>query len=171
MTDVLPYRGGSGKIPFFAFIESERPSLFSIGSAGVLTILFSIFLVVGMEYEIRHPIALPVLRPKVDEPPTGISPRPEVVFSCELLHGSGAGGPNVRLAAQVRALSGLPMPSGQVRFLVGYETLKIVKMENGAVTLTTRLPKAELQQPLRALYLGDGNYAPNYSNVGNVGAH
>jgi len=168
MTDVLPYRGGSGKIPFFAFIESERPSLFSIGSAGVLTILFSIFLVVGMEYEIRHPIALPVLRPKVDEPPTGISPRPEVAFSCELLHGSRA---NLRLTAQVKARPGLPMPAGQVRFLLGYETLKIVKMENGAVTLTTRLPKAELQQPLRALYLGDGNYAPNYSNVGNVGAH
>ena len=163
MTDALPYRGSSDRVPFFAFVESERPSYLSISCAGVLTILLSILTVVAMDYEVRHPIAIPILRPKVEEPPSGIAPRPDVVFSCVLMHGT-----TVRLSAQVKELPNRSTPSGQMRFLVGYETLKIVKLQNGAAALTVRLPKSKLHETLQALYLGDDNYAPNYSNVGDV---
>jgi hypothetical protein len=60
------------------------------------------------------------------------------------------------------------MPLGQVRFLIGYETLKFVKVENGVAMATVKLSKSQVHGTFRALYLGDDPYASNYSNTGRV---
>ncbi|HTJ30771.1 MAG TPA: hypothetical protein VL346_09735 [Acidobacteriaceae bacterium] len=163
MTEALPYRGATGGTPLFVFVESEQPKLLSIGLACLLTILFGLFLVVAMDYELSHPIAAPWARGKIEEPPA-VGPRPpEVVFSCSLVHGS-----SVRVVARIQQFPNLPMPSGQVRFLIGYETLKFVKVEKGVAAATVKLPKSQLHATFRALYLADGPYASNYSNTGRV---
>lgn len=160
MTDALPFRGSSGDVPLFELVESARLSALSIGCAGILTVLMSLFTVFALDYESKHPIAISIVRPKIEDTPTGIEPRPEVLFSCSAVHGG-----RIRLLAEVKQLPGHPAPSGQVRFLIGYETLKIAKIENGSAMVTVKLTKSQTQLTLRALYLGDDSYSSNYSNV------
>ncbi|HEY9127575.1 MAG TPA: hypothetical protein VIM62_10640 [Acidobacteriaceae bacterium] len=167
MTEALPYGGQSGGIPLFEFVEPEKPNLFAIGCGAVLTVLFGVCLVIAMDYELRHPLVIPGVRGRIEEPQPGVTPRPEVVFSCVLVHPSHRE-LSVRVMARVSELPGLPPPSGQVRFLIGYETLKVVKLENGAASFTAKVPNSQLHQKLRALYLGDDHYGMNYSNTGGI---
>jgi hypothetical protein len=50
-----------------------------------------------------------------------------------------------------------PTPTGRVKFLYGWNSFEIERLANGSVTIETKLPDNQ-DLPLRAIYLGDGNY-------------
>jgi hypothetical protein len=75
-----------------------------------------------------------------------------IVLACET-----AGGSMVRVTAVVSGEENGPMPTGQVNFLYGWNSFEVERLANGSVTIDTKLPENK-NLPLRAIYVGDGNY-------------
>jgi hypothetical protein len=78
-----------------------------------------------------------------------------IMLACEPIKSSG--GSMVRVTAVVSGEVGGPTPTGRVNFLYGWNSFEIERLANGSVTIDAKLPENK-DLPLRAIYLGDGNY-------------
>jgi hypothetical protein len=63
----------------------------------------------------------------------------------------------VKVTAVVSGEGDGPIPTGQVNFLFGWNSFEVERLANGSVTIDTKLPENK-NLPLRAIYVGDGNY-------------
>jgi len=63
----------------------------------------------------------------------------------------------VKVTAVVSGEENGPTPTGRVNFLYEWNSFEIEHLANGSVTIDTKLP-GNKNLPLRAIYLGDGNY-------------
>jgi len=75
-----------------------------------------------------------------------------IVLACEL-----AGGSMVKVTAVVSGEQNGPIPTGQMNFLFGWKSFEVERLANGSVTIDAKLPENK-SLPLRAIYVGDGNY-------------
>lgn len=75
-----------------------------------------------------------------------------IVLACEP-----AGGSIVKVTAVVSGEDNGPMPTGEVNFLYGWRSFEVERLANGSVTIDATLPENK-NLPLRAIYVGDGNY-------------
>jgi hypothetical protein len=63
----------------------------------------------------------------------------------------------VRVTAVVSGEENGSTPTGWVNFLFGWNSFEIELLANGSVTIDAKLPENK-DLPLRAIYVGDGNY-------------
>src|ERR1700678_981506 len=75
-----------------------------------------------------------------------------IVLACELARDS-----MVKVTAVVSSEEDGPIPTGKVNFLFGWNSFEVERLANGSVTIDAKLP-GNKNLPLRAIYLGDGNY-------------
>ena len=78
-----------------------------------------------------------------------------IVLACESIRSSG--GSMVKVTAVVSGEENGPTPTGRVNFLYGWKSFEIERLANGSVSVDTKLHDNK-DLPLRAIYLGDGNY-------------
>ncbi|HTH53475.1 MAG TPA: hypothetical protein VL495_05970 [Edaphobacter sp.] len=87
--------------------------------------------------------------------------RPRIQFSYEPV--SARAGSVVRLRAVVKGQVGMPVPTGKVNFLHGWNVFVEGPLEDGVATVEAKVPRGK-RLPLNALYTGD----PRYDSVSSV---
>jgi Bacterial Ig-like domain (group 3) len=146
----------------FQLIEESPLSARSVAYALLLALALYIPISLVIGYGLKHPSLYADFYLKQPDDSGAHVVRPEVVFSFS--PAAFQPGETVTLTATVVGAAGTPMPTGKVRFLMGYETLKFSALQNGSTSIKTKIPRIHSQDALRALYLGDDYYSSAYSD-------
>lgn len=148
--------GKNGLMLSFASLEERRIEFRSVLWGGVLSLIFCGSALFGLGhgggsmltfYSIANEDNLPTV--------PGPKARSRIVLTCE--SGESFGSSMVRITAVVSGEENGPVPTGQVNFLFGWRSFDVERLANGSVTIDAKMPE-DKNLPLRAIYVGDGNY-------------
>lgn len=140
-----------GLMPSFASLEEKGIEFRSLFWGGALSLIVCGSALFALGHGGGH---TPVVYSMLPSVPGGKA-RSRIVLACEPINSSG--GSMVKVTAVVSGEENGPTPTGRVNFLYGWSSFEIERLANGSVTIDTKLADNK-SPPLRAIYVGDGNY-------------
>jgi hypothetical protein len=143
--------GNEGVMLSFASLEERGIEFRSLLWGGVLSLIVCGSALFALGHGASHTPGFYSTPPSVP----GGKAKSRIVLACEPIKSSG--GSMVKVTAVVGGEENGPTPTGRVNFLYGWNSFEIERLANGSVTIETKLPDNQ-DLPLRAIYLGDGNY-------------
>jgi len=146
--------GNEGLMLSFASLEERGIEFRSLLWGGVLSLIVCGSALFALGHGGRPVVYSMLYQNNLPSVPGGKA-KSRIVLACEPIKSSG--GSMVKVTAVVGGEENGPTPTGQVNFLFGWNSFEIERLTNGSVTIDAKLPDNK-DLPLRAIYVGDGNY-------------
>ena len=148
--------GREGLILSFASLEERGVELRSLVWGGVLSLIMCGSALFALGHGGGHAPAFYLMLYQHNLPSVpGGKAKSRILLACEPTTSSEVS--MVRVSAVVIGEENGPTPTGQVNFLSGWNSFEIERLSNGSATIHAKLPENK-NLPLRAIYVGDGNY-------------
>jgi hypothetical protein len=142
--------------PSFYILEAETLSLRSLFHGGIASLVVYGSLLVLIAHG-GNPLPNAALDFERSSRRSAL-PKPPPTLTLSYLPTNPAPGSTISLTATVAPVGTLPTPAGHVRFFDGNTILNTSKLDNGTITVKSKLPHIALHS-IHAIYYGDFNYS------------